>query len=146
MNRKGFTLVELLGVLVILSIIMLIAVPNVISIMDKNKKDIYVSDAKKFVSAVQYELSKNNAYPTTGSCYVKLSSLDNVDMDQSPNKHDYSGNSYVVITKNGTSYTYTIYFTDGVLGINNVELSSLQRSNIVHLEAITPSGNSCLPE
>ena len=46
MNKKGFTLVELLGVLIILSIIMLIAVPNVISILDKNKKNFFIADAK----------------------------------------------------------------------------------------------------
>ena len=91
MNKKGFTLVELLGVLVILSIIMLIAVPNVISIMDKNKKDIFISDAKKFVAAVQYELSKNSKYPTSSnSCYVKLSELSSVDIGESPNKENYN--------------------------------------------------------
>lgn len=56
MNKKGFTLVELLGVIVILSIIMLIAIPNVTAVLERSKKDSYIVDCKKFVSLVQYEL------------------------------------------------------------------------------------------
>jgi len=41
-NKKGFTLVEILGVLVFLGIIMIIAIPNVISILEKNRKTNYV--------------------------------------------------------------------------------------------------------
>ena len=37
MNNKGFTLVELLAVLVIIALIGAIAIPNVISIADNNK-------------------------------------------------------------------------------------------------------------
>ena len=70
MNRKGFTLIELMGVIVILSIIMLIAIPNVTSTLEKTKKDAYIADAKKFVSLVQYELRTGNIEKPTPSNYV----------------------------------------------------------------------------
>lgn len=143
MKDKGFTLVELLGVLVILSIIMLIAVPNVISIMDKNKKDIYISDAKKMVAAVQYELSKKSAYPE-GSCYVKLSALSNIDLGESPNKGSYKDESYIVVTKESNVYTYTIYLTDGNMNINGITLSALKRSSVMTGDNLDESsGDSC---
>ena len=56
MNKRGFTLVELLGVIVILSIIMLIAIPNVTAVLERTKKDNYIVDCKRFVSMVQTEL------------------------------------------------------------------------------------------
>ena len=37
-NSLGFTLIELIATITILGIIMLIAVPNVISVVTKNKK------------------------------------------------------------------------------------------------------------
>ena len=52
MNKKGFTLIELLGVIIILSIIMLIAIPNVTSVLEKNKREKYIADAKKMISQV----------------------------------------------------------------------------------------------
>ena len=59
MNQKGFTLMELLATIVILSIIMLIAVPNVINTLDKNKRSFtYVEDAKKMITLAEYKFRK----------------------------------------------------------------------------------------
>ena len=52
-KNKGFTMVELLAAITILGIIMMIAVPNVLSIIDKNKKRTYVEDAKKIQSLAE---------------------------------------------------------------------------------------------
>ena len=38
-NKKGFTLVELLAVIVVLAIIILIAMPSVMSAMDKARRN-----------------------------------------------------------------------------------------------------------
>ena len=66
MNKKGFTLVELLAVIVILGIIIGFAYPNVIILIEKNKNDNYeqlkksvVSAAKSYVSDYRYEISVN---------------------------------------------------------------------------------------
>ena len=45
MNKKGFTLVELLAVIVILAIVLIIAVPNIFNIITKTKKDALDIDA-----------------------------------------------------------------------------------------------------
>ncbi|MBE6147597.1 MAG: hypothetical protein E7168_04615, partial [Firmicutes bacterium] len=71
-NKKGFTLVEILGVLVFLGIIMIIAIPNVISILEKNRKTNYVKEAEKLVSTVKYEIRNQNNKPEEGEI-VKIS-------------------------------------------------------------------------
>lgn len=54
MNKKGFTLIELIAVVVIMSIIAIIATPNIINMIDKGKKDQYITNAKEFISKATY--------------------------------------------------------------------------------------------
>ena len=53
MKNKGFTLVEILAVIVILGIIMMIAVPRVSEQILKSKKSTYVTDSKRFIEAAR---------------------------------------------------------------------------------------------
>ena len=55
-KRNGFTLIELLAVIVILGIIMMIAIPNVISTVEKQEKNTYVSDANKLITMAKYTM------------------------------------------------------------------------------------------
>ena len=55
-NEKGFTLVELLAVLVILAIILAIAIPSITSIVDSTKKSAFESDVKMLIKGVEYKL------------------------------------------------------------------------------------------
>ena len=57
-KRLAFTLVELLAVVVILGVLMMIAIPNTISLFDRNKKTNYIENAKTFVSLVQNKVQK----------------------------------------------------------------------------------------
>ena len=62
MNNKGFTMIELLASMVLLSILMLTAVPTVLRVMDDSRKTTITNDAKKFVSNVEYKIKHNNNY------------------------------------------------------------------------------------
>lgn len=59
MNEKAFTLVELIAVVVIMAIIMVIATPNIVNMLDKGKKEDYIADAKNFISKATYEYRKD---------------------------------------------------------------------------------------
>ena len=59
MNRKGFTLTELLAVIAIIGIISLIAVPNIVNITDNVKRDNMLDDAKRFISLAKLEVNSN---------------------------------------------------------------------------------------
>jgi len=47
-NRKGFTLVELLAVIVILAVLALIAMPNVVEMMNNARRSSFVTEAENF--------------------------------------------------------------------------------------------------
>ena len=59
MNRKGFTLTELLAVIAIIGIISLIAIPNVVNISDNIKRDNMLNDAKRLISLAKLEVNSD---------------------------------------------------------------------------------------
>jgi type IV pilus assembly protein PilA len=54
-GKKGFTLVELLAVIVILAIILVIAVPQVMKVIGQSKADSYKASANLILKAIETE-------------------------------------------------------------------------------------------
>ena len=78
--KKGFTLVELLAVIVILAIILAIAVPTISSLIENSRVEAYKNQKgllKK--SATTYLASNANLYPSSAgeSIFIRLSDLIN---------------------------------------------------------------------
>ena len=134
-NNKAFTLVELLATMAILSIIMMIAIPNIMSIMEKNRNTAYIEDAKKIVALAQYELNKNPSMevPTR----ITLGSLDQTELTTGPNDGDYDlTRSYVVISYDGEKYTYSVQLVENLksgkrIGIPEVDSERLYDDNAI---------------
>lgn len=59
--KKGFTLVELLAVIAILSLILLLIVPKVNDILDQSQKDINKKSAEGIVEAAKIYYSDNSS-------------------------------------------------------------------------------------
>ena len=55
MNKKGFTLVELLAVIAILAILVIIALPNVLSMFNQAKEDTFATETKEMVKIAQQQ-------------------------------------------------------------------------------------------
>ena len=53
-NKKGFTLVELLAVIVILAIILAIAIPSITGIISSAKTGAFESDVKMIIKGIEY--------------------------------------------------------------------------------------------
>lgn len=117
MDSKGFTLVELLAVIVLLAVIMMIATTQVLPIINDTKKGAFASTANTIMSAVETAVITDE---TLGSsqfyCYdvnylVEKALLKNVNVYDSNLSTGFSG--YVEIDKTDKSkYIYTIYLTD----------------------------------
>ena len=58
-NNKGFTLVELLAVIVVLGIVLTIAVPGVTKLINKSKKNSFESSAQGLIQSAKYFYSDN---------------------------------------------------------------------------------------
>jgi type IV pilus assembly protein PilA len=63
-KKKGFTLVELLAVIVILAVILVIAVPTVGRIIENSRQEAYLDDERMMEKAARtYALKKSEALP-----------------------------------------------------------------------------------
>lgn len=60
MNRKGFSLVELLGVIVLLAVIALITVPILTGVIDDSKQSAFKSSLNGIKKAIETDYSDNN--------------------------------------------------------------------------------------
>lgn len=76
-NKKGFTLVELLAVIVILGVLLLIAVPAVQNIISSSKKKSFESAAKLMIENAETaaSLEKYSGDGNFTKCYVEVTSI-----------------------------------------------------------------------
>lgn len=144
MKNKGFTLIELLATVVILGIIMVIAVPNVTGILQKNRAKSYYEDAKKLVTLAEYKMRGDSSVtrPTGDQCLVmNLYYLDNSEFDNAPNGGEYDKTgSFVVIKKAVSSYKYYVRLLEGVTASSYTGISFMESSDLykeVDLSKIT---------
>lgn len=65
-NNKGFTLVELLAVIVVLAIVMGLAVVGITSVLDNTRKSAFASDAKSFIQGARSLVNSDQANALLG--------------------------------------------------------------------------------
>lgn len=138
MKNKGFTLIELLATVVILGIIMVIAIPNVTGILQKNKAKSYYEDAKKLVTLAEYKMRGDSsvAKPTGNKCLVmNLYYLDNSEFDNAPNGGEYDKTGSFVVIKRVTvggndSYTYHVRLLEEVSAGSYTGIDFMESSNL----------------
>ena len=78
-NSKGFTLVELLGIIGLLSILVILVFPKLVAIFEKKQDEIDKTTLKLIYSGVDdYILKNSNEYPKTiGANYcIKINDVD----------------------------------------------------------------------
>ena len=139
-NNKGFTLVELLATISILAIIMLIAIPNVVGVVQKSRNKTYVEDAKKMISLAKYKVKSDVQIKDAlgdGSVCISLDYLDSgKEIKDAPNGGEYdTEKSYVFVEKNyDNSYYYSVQLLENdkdsnIQGLNEISSEVLSNDN-----------------
>ena len=138
MNKKGFTLVELLGVLVVLSVILMIAFPLITTYINKSKQKAYDTQMEIIMTGLKnYANEHKEVLPVNDADYVtftlgQLKSLgiaNNSVVNPLDGKEIDDSMEFKII-KDGSKYTYQI-----------VESSRLSRDDKNHTPYITLNGN-----
>ena len=113
--KKGFTLVELMGVIVLLSILIIIAVPAITGTIKSGKEDLYKSQLKTIETAAKNWASDEeniSKLPESGKCIsITLATLKRgsyVDLDIKNPKTDqpFDDNMLITITRDGKKLVF----------------------------------------
>ncbi|MDD4036219.1 MAG: DUF5011 domain-containing protein [Bacilli bacterium] len=114
MKKQGFTLVELLAVIVIVAIIMVIATPSTFKIIKKSKNDAYQSQKQLIVDAAKKYVMTSMAdiYWVDDTAEITLSSLQLKGLLPDPLKNQKEGGEFpsletkVLVIRNDSNYRY----------------------------------------
>ena len=115
LNKKGFTLVELLSVIVILSVIVLIATNAVVPMADSSKKQVLAMEANTLVKAAQTLYVQNSSSSSACYTYDELMNSGLIEKDDD----SYTGSISIEVDGNG-KYTYKIWLSNGQYMINGI--------------------------
>ncbi len=122
LNKKGFTLVELLAVIVVLAVIMVIAIPSVMDTMTKARSKSFLLFGQKVLNAAQ-ERYQTDILTGTEKDGTKCYTLANVGLDSS--KTSYHAIVKVVTVMSPYSVVYTISIADKSFETTNKSYSEL---------------------
>lgn len=128
LNKKGFTLVELLAVIVVLAVIMVIAIPTVIDSMNSAKKSSFAMYGQKMLNAAMSKVQGDALDGKAAQSVYKFSEL-------VASSGQYKG--YVSYTSSTNTYTVYFYNTDYMAkGANYNELEEWKKTNCSGSEVI----------
>lgn len=130
-NKKGFTLVELLAVIVVLAIIILIAMPSVMGAMDKARRNSLVTEASEIAKIAQTAYADDSANGTgiKAICYNLEYLVENGYMDKKLG-NDYKGGVLLVVDDSTGKVTTKINLTNGVYSIKDKDPKTVDASKL----------------
>jgi len=112
MKKKGFTLVELLAVIVILAIILIIAVPTVLGIIDDANKESFRNSVRGIFKAIELYTVKNDNVDLLSPHLISELELSN---DEFINGIWYMENDEIVVEHIGTRKLSSPYVKSSLL-------------------------------
>ena len=136
-NKKGFTLVEILAVIIILGIIMVIAIPAVSRYILKSNKSVYASNISAYVESARtkYEMKEYGAYLKDDEIMIvpiRTLVLEKGNEESSPyGEYDFD-KSYIVVVPEYQKYNMYVTIIDetktGLVGVmeNTIEDTSIK--------------------
>lgn len=115
MKKNGFTLVELLGVIILLGVLSMIAVPVVRDLIKSSKKELYEEQIKQIEQGLKnwahdniFLLPDDNGVITLSLGQLAQSGHVNYKIENPKNNKCFSTESELTITKYNNSYVYEV--------------------------------------
>lgn len=137
MNKKnGFTLIEVVAVIIIIGVVMLIAVPSVLEYIRNSDDEAYASNAMAYVETVRAEYSMEEYGDLLDIDEIMIVPIKNITLEKSDGgespygAYDYD-KCYVLITRERNGYQYYVTMSDvSGFGINHKGVNELNKSAV----------------
>ena len=131
MNKKGFTLVELLAVIAILAILVIIALPNIMSMFNQARKNSFTTEIKEIYKVAEQQWISDSLFTTSEKVYSRCESCTGKSLDMSGRTQlEY----YIRIDKSGKVVEY--YATDGSYQYSFNNSSGLKIEDITDVDTV----------
>lgn len=110
--NKGFTLVEIIGVITLLAIISLIALPPIVNQLNKKKTEMYEAlDQTVYAASNLYIQNNKSKFSDESDHYIKVQTLVDGDYLDSSIFDHYDSSECVKATFDINKYTYSLVST-----------------------------------
>lgn len=96
MKNKGFTLIEMLGVVIVLSLLSIFIIPGVVNLLSSKKDDVIDVNGKLIYNAAKLYISDNNSDSTC----ISIDTLVDEGYLESPVKYENNDNNKKEILNN----------------------------------------------
>lgn len=126
LNREGFTLIEMLAVVVILGILATIMIPTVTTLIAKNKEDNFNNLKNSIISAAKIYVSDNRYNITLDSSNCDSNNQRNISM--------INGSEDMFIESNSGKLKIKILIDSGNLNDGNSEIINPKNDNRLNLD------------
>ena len=147
MNKKGFTLVELLAVIAILAILVVMAVPNVINLFNGAKVSTFISQAESLYKTAEQQVVANQMRVTASSTneFCSSDATKKLNLSGSESIHYYvkfdgTGKVTEFDVEDGS---YVIRITGSDIKLSDIATDDGTNYTNIHLLAEGKSINSC---
>lgn len=128
MNKKGFTLVEMIGVVIILSLIILIITPNISESLKSSRNRAYQVQIDEIESAARsWSIYNSDNLPEKDEeiiitlLQLKLGGFLSLDLKNPKNGELFPDDMQIKITKKGLNYVYTVLEDTGSGSIESID-------------------------
>lgn len=148
MNRKGFTLVELLVMMVVLGLLISVTIPNISGIVANQKVNATKDDAMKMVDSAKIYVASNNDIEKLKSGECMIFTLDYLDNSNQIVTGAYGGaysryDSFVIYKRESGRYNYYVRLVEkqdkGDIGVNLANIDDLTSDGTKYVSKITSS-------
>lgn len=128
-NKKGFTLVELLAVIVVLALIMVLTVPTILTQMENAQKKSFIVFSGRVINKAIEKHAEKDLVGTPNFGTVKndtaLTNKNCFNLTQLGFQSEGSYTGFVTIETEGATTTYKLYLKDKKYMFNGVESSAV---------------------
>ena len=135
MNKKAFTLVELIVIIIIIGVILIFALPNTTSTIERKKKEAMINDARDFIEKTKIYAQAQNQYPTSTPKTFRLRDIDvKYEIVKSPYGDNYDREASGVKVElihdaDGYRYEFTVTLKCNSHIINEKQIADLLGKN-----------------
>ena len=151
MNKKGFTLMELLVVIVILALLIAFAAPQVLNLLEKGQQDTFKNEAKSMISIMENAYADKSMSGSSDikagtcngvSCRIlcmelsKLKSEGYLDKDLGSGDTAWQGYVKVEVPVTGAA-TYSIKITNGTYALDVANSDAIDNEDVTDTESVT---------